>query len=164
MSGKAERAPKSASSANPIMAHRSIALVVGAHPLAERDDRPTIQDLAQALEHALAVESDRDRRWSAQVMTDLWFLSDASLVSAPCIALGRIETNAVVAHLATRLPQAMVIDGDFEIQLDATGGDPRACIRGIDRASTLRAVREFQKRFMTPFLESIGAIAPAQSR
>ncbi len=137
---------------------RTLSLVVGSHPNAERDDRPTIYRLQKEIDRAIqelaTQDGDASLQIRSQILTDLWFLNDASLVANPAIAVGTAETNAAVAHFALRLPQAMVVDGGFEILLDRTAGDYRVCLRGIDAKSTADAVDVFVEKFLTEWIES----------
>ena len=138
---------------------RTLSLVVGSHPNAERDDRPTIYRLQKEIERAIqelaTQDGDASLQMRSQILTDLWFLNDASLVANPAIAVGTAETNAAVAHFALRLPQAMVVDGGFEILLDRTAGDYRVCLRGIDAKSTAAAVDVFVEKFLAEWIESV---------
>ena len=137
---------------------RTLSLVVGSHPNAERDDRPTMYRLQKEIDRAIqelaTQDGDANLQMRSQILTDLWFLNDASLVANPAIAVGTAETNAAVAHFALRLPQAMVVDGGFEILLDRTAGDYRVCLRGIDAKSTADAVDVFVEKFLTEWIES----------
>ncbi len=136
----------------------TIHLVVGSHPSAEQDDRPTVYRLQVEVDRAIkerCTSNDHGARaLRSQILTDLWFMNDASLVAGPAIAVGTATTNAAVAHLALRLPQAMVVDGGFEILLDRTGGDHRVCLRGIDGKSTANAVDVFVEKFLAEWIES----------
>ncbi len=135
-----------------------ITIVVGAHPHAERDDRQRAYALAAHLEAMLAALHDTGESLpQVQVLSDLWFLNDASLSSGPTIALGTATTNAAVAHLASRLPQAFVVDGEFEIQFDRIGSDPRVSLRGVNAATTARAVEVFTDKFLAQWLEAVTA-------
>ncbi|MSR69043.1 MAG: hypothetical protein EXS17_01660 [Phycisphaerales bacterium] len=134
-----------------------ILIVVGSHPQAERDDRPLAYRFQKQLESALAAEdSGGGRAARTQIVTDLWYLNDPALVAAPAIALGTIHTNAAVAHLASRLPQALVVDGEYEIQLDRVASDPRVVLSGVDAATTARAVQVFTEKFLAQWIEAIG--------
>ena len=148
---------------NPAKTDSSITffLVIGSHPSAERDDRPTIYRLQTEIDRAIKKLVTQQEYLGpplrTQILTDLWFMNDASLVASPAIALGTASTNAAVAHFALRLPQAMVVDGGFEILLDRTAGDHRVCLRGIDGKSTADAVDVFVKKFLAQWIESSSA-------
>ncbi len=137
----------------------TLSLVVGSHPCAEQDDRPTVSRLQIEIDRAINELINQQEYLGpplrSQILTDLWFLNDASLVAAPAIALGTASTNAAVAHFALRLPQAMVVDGGFEILLDRTAADHRVCLRGIDGKSTASAVDSFIKKFLPEWIESV---------
>ncbi len=128
-------------------------IIVGSHPSAERDDRPTASRLRAAVESALAAQKPAGGI-SVELMTDLWFMNDAALVAAPAIAIGTVQTSAAVAHLASRLPQALVVDGSFEILFDREAGDCRVCLRGVDGQSTSKAVDAFIEKFLGQWIES----------
>ena len=134
-------------------------LVVGSHPNAERDDRPTVYRLQTEIDRAIKELATQDGGASlqmrSQILTDLWFMNDASLVARPAIALGTASTNAAVAHFALQLPQAMVVDGGFEVLLDRTAGDYRVCLRGIDAKSTADVVDVFVEKFLAEWIESV---------
>lgn len=136
-------------------------LVVGSHPYAERDDRPTVYRLQAEIDRTIKEFVTQQEYVGpplrTQILTDLWFMNDASLVASPAIALGTAGTNAAVAHFSLRLPQAMVVDGGFEILLDRTAGDHRVCLRGIDRKSTADAVDVFVTKFLAEWIESSSA-------
>lgn len=136
----------------------TLSLVVGSHPNAERDDRPMVYRLQTEIDRAIKELATQDGGASlqmrSQILTDLWFMNDASLVASPAIALGTASTNAAVAHFALQLPQAMVVDGGFEILLDRTAGDYRVCLRGIDAKSTADAVDVFVEKFLADWIES----------
>ncbi len=143
-----------------------ITIVVGSHPDAERDDRPLAYRFQKRLEAAVAAGGSPGEGFpQVQIVTDLWYLNDPTLVAAPAIVLGTVNTNAAVAHLASRLPQTLVVDGEFEIQLDQLASDPRVCLRGVDAPSTERAVRVFIEKFLAQWLESTRvAVSPTHNR
>ncbi len=133
-----------------------ILIVVGSHPQAERDDRPIAYRFQKQLESACAGGEPMSATCArTQIVTDLWYLNDPSLVGAPAIAIGTVGTNAAIAHLASRLPQALVVDGEFEIQFDRIASDPRVVLRGVDSRSTARAVDEFTQKFQAEWLEAV---------
>ncbi|MSR45438.1 MAG: hypothetical protein EXS15_08870 [Phycisphaerales bacterium] len=130
-------------------------LVVGAHPEAERVDRPIAVQLQGLVERALAANHDAGvAQMRVQILTDLWYMNDAALVASPAIALGTANTNAAVAHLALRLPPAVVVDGQYEILFDRTDGDHRVALRGVDSRSTARAVEVFCEKFLDQWLDA----------
>lgn len=127
---------------------------MGSHPHAELHDRPIAARLKQDIEQALlAMEGSGAARPTVQILTDLWFLNDPALVASPAVAFGTAQTNAAVAHFASRLPQAMVVDGTFEILLDRTAGDPRVALRGVDADSTALAVSVFVEKYLRGWIE-----------
>ncbi len=137
----------------------AILIVVGSHPHAERDDRPLAYRFQKQLEAACAGgEGASAPHPRTQIITDLWYLNDPSLVAAPAIAIGTVQTNAALAHLVSRLPQALVVDGEFEIQLDRIASDPRVALRGVDARSTARAVEEFTQKFQAEWLEALALL------
>lgn len=134
---------------------QSLHLVVGSHPHAERDDRPTAYRLQAKIDRAIEeLRAPAGSELRSQILTDLWFMNDPALIAAPAVAFGTAGTNAAVAHFASRLPQAMVVDGQFEILLDRTAGDHRVCLRGVDGKSTAAAVDVFVEKFLAQWIES----------
>lgn len=135
-------------------------VVVGSHPTAEREDRPTAYRLLERIDQAVALmHADGAGELKSQILTDLWFMNDPVLVASPAIALGTAGTNAAVAHFSSRLPQALVVDGKFEILLDRASGDHRVCLRGVDGPSTALAVDAFIQRFMAHWIEEAASAA-----
>lgn len=137
----------------------SLLLIVGAHPRAERDDRPLAQHMLHSITDWLDGEelNGLSRRREPFILTDLWYLNDEALRGSdqPVISIGNPEFNACSAYLANRLPDALVIDGSMRIQFDPEFGDLRACLWGSSSEETTRAVGLFIERHLDPFLQAV---------
>lgn len=124
-------------------------VVVGAHPEAERHDRPRARRLADALRRRLD-----DDALEPLVLTDLWYLNDRELRLRPTLAVGRPEVNAAVAALARDIPTRLVVDGRYRIQLDPEGIDPHACIWGATGEDEDAAVSIFIEKYLDAWTRS----------
>lgn len=123
-------------------------IVVGAHPCAERSDRPTAYALGDRIVRAMPALV----RLGPLVCTDLWWLNDPSFRDRPTISIGAPEVNALTAYLADKLPTAFAIDDVLMVQLDPTfGGDLAACW-GVNHRQTAAAVDVFAERYLSGFL------------
>lgn len=125
-----------------------VVIVVGAHPCAERSDRPTAYTLADRI-HSAVPELLRQE---PLVCTDLWWLNDASLRDRPTISIGAPEVNALTAYLADKLPTAFAIDEVLMVQLDPAFGDNLAACWGVNHRQTAAAVDVFAERYLSGFL------------
>ena len=130
-------------------ADRLIAVVVGAHPDAEWDDRPIAELVRDELNRMIGPAGAGGPR--AMVMTDLWFLNDGLLNERPAVSIGSPERNALTASLADRVPSAYAIDGRLIVQLDVEVPGPAACW-GVDAAATAESARVFLERYAARFL------------
>ncbi len=135
-----------------------IAVVVGAHLKAEREHRPLAYFLRARL---LAVmdgdgatpEADDPR---VAVCTDLWYVNREELSRVAAVSIGGPEVNALTAHLASRLPSALAIEGRLVVQADASLSPPLAAAWGVDASSTGEAVRLFAERYGESFARAAG--------
>ena len=127
-----------------------ILLVTGSGIEPETTDRATAGELAEAIRGRLAEDDPR----TPLVVSDLWYLNQPAVSRAAAIAIGRPEINAASALLARRIATAMVVDGRFRVQFDVEGIERRACIYGIDAATTQEAVRVFRERHLDAWLEA----------
>lgn len=128
-------------SVDPRSAH--LLVVVGAPLEAEVEDRPIARRLVERL------EADGIR---ALTCTDLWYLNRPELMTGRTIAIGRPDVNAATATIATRVPAALVVDGQVRIHVDVEGIDRQACAWGRDAAATAHAVDVFCERYLEGFV------------
>lgn len=126
-------------------------VVVGAHLLAERDDRAIATDLCGSLRRRA---TDRGLAVTPIVLTDLWQLNEPKLAHAPRIAVGPPHHNAVTAALTAGLPSVLAIDDELVVQLDPELIEPIACCWGTTAEQTRRASDYFQKAWLDPFLDA----------
>ncbi|MEM9065539.1 MAG: hypothetical protein AAGB51_08635 [Planctomycetota bacterium] len=126
-----------------------VLIVVGAHPRAERLDRPVAYDLA------------REPRWAGSplILTDLWYLNHPQLTETPTVSVGPPDRNALTASLADRLPAVWAIDGRELVQMDTQTGVPLAACWGEGEKATETAVDAFVRRHLAAFLD---AVVPAR--
>lgn len=125
-------------------------IVVGAHPNAERHDRPTAYALVEGMRRRVAGSPHPD----PLVCTDLWWFNDPSLRDRPTISIGSPQVNALTAYLADKLPTAFAIDGVLMVQLDPAFGDTLAACWGTTHAQTAAAAEVFAERYLGGFLGS----------
>lgn len=132
--------------------HR-LAVVVGAHPLAELHDRPQAYRLAALIEtQQLREHQHPGPSLRPIVCTDLWYLNDRQLMGGPAICLGSPEVNAATAYAAGRLPTALLLQDRLRIHLDPEYIDMRACVWGVDPGAGVAALDLFAERYLTDFL------------
>lgn len=124
-----------------------IPIVVGSSLRAERDDRPLAYQLAERISGQA-----RGLGLEPVVCTDLWYLNDAVLVERAAVSVGAPETNALTAHLASRVPSAFVIDGVLMVQFDVAAGRGHACCWGVNAEATAGATGAFLDRYAEAFL------------
>jgi hypothetical protein len=129
---------------------RSLPIVVGAHPLAEIEDRP----IAGALLRAVHARTGPDYPLAPLVLTDLWYLNTDALRARPTISIGRPECNALSAFVADKLPSVHAVDGRSVVLLDPELHEPVACCWGVDSVSTAEAVHAFSTRWLDRFLDA----------
>ncbi len=134
-------------------------IVVGAHPRAERADRPLALQLVKRIGEWISGRTEHDRVSGIEpfVLTDLWYLNDESLRPRPVIAIGDPEFNACSAYFSNRLPETFVIDGSLRILLDLEFAELRACLWGSTPSATDAAVDHFASRYLEPFLIAASA-------
>lgn len=133
----------------------SLAIIVGIVPEAELGDRPTAYSLAGAIarwlrEHAPAPGADP--LGPPIIVSDVWALNDPDVSRGPRIAIGGPRVNALTASLVESLPQVLVADGRFQIQMDLERPDPVAACWGVDAAATGHAAGLFSSRYLGLFL------------
>ncbi len=125
---------------------RAIAVVVGAHHLAEVGDRPSAQGLARAM-HPLA----RSIGGECVVLSDVWYLNTPAWRSRPTVSVGGPEVNALTASLADRLPSVHVVDDEYMVQMDLDAPEALAACWGVSPSRTARAVAVFCERYLEVF-------------
>jgi len=131
-----------------------ILIVVGAHPIAEREHRAIAYTLRQRMAEALCAAALDHTTPEVLVCTDVWYLNDESIRSMPTVSIGAPGVNALTAFLASKLPSAFVIDDVLIVQLDPEMHTPLACCWGSTREATARAVDAFVEKYMGSFLEA----------
>lgn len=131
-------------------------IVVGANLSAEFHDRPTAESLRTNLIQRLAdpARDDPAQPLNPLVCTDIWYLNNDELRRRPTISVGAPDVNALTAHLASRLPSALAVDGRYMIHLDLECIEPLAACWGSTHAETSTAVTAFVTRFAHGFLET----------
>lgn len=135
-------------------------IVVGAHPRAERFDRPLAHRLAHAIECRLGDQRHRADPSAEDdfidlaplVCTDLWYLNDSPLQRQPVVCIGEPSINAATAYLANHLPTAFVIENTLRIHLDPEFIEAQACIWGVNSAATSSGIDLFIERYLDGFL------------
>ncbi len=133
-----------------------ILIVVGAHPQAERHDRP----LAYSLKEKICKQLDSAGCSEPEVMvcSDLWYLNHEDLFRCPVVAIGNPSVNAASAYLTRRLPPTLTIDGSLQIQFDGSLGYPRASAWGMSHAETNRAVDRLWEKHGEEFIAGIAGL------
>lgn len=131
----------------------SLLIVVGAHPRAELHDRPAAYWLCERITQALgAPEAASRAALQPLVVSDLWYLNDASLRARATISIGAPGVNALTAYLADKLPSAYVIDDLLMVQMDIELVDLLASCWGVTPEATRSAVDAFSSRYLGEFL------------
>jgi hypothetical protein len=160
--------PKPVSSSPAIETSTLLLIVVGAHPKAEMGDRPTAYRLRQRMLDALSAKAARGvaegesdaavfSAMTPLVVTDVWYLNDASLRDCPTVAIGAPGVNALSAYLGDKLPGALVFDDVFMVQLDPAINDSAdlvACCWGVSSEATASAADAFASRYLSDFLDT----------
>lgn len=132
-----------------------IPLVVGAHPRAEQSDRAIAYRLRDRMLLWLSNHADDvDEPVTPIVLSDVWYLNDASLRERPSVSIGGPGVNAFAAYLADKLPSAFVIDDRLMVQMDPQMCDVVASCWGQTSADTLRAVDMFCEKYLDQFMEA----------
>lgn len=144
---------------SPIDVDALLLIVVGAHPRAELNDRPTAYRLRQTIDQWLERRYGDDTGGGARpimplVVTDVWYLNDASMRKCPAISIGGPGVNAFSAFLGDKLPSAFVVDDTLMVQMDLDLTDAIACCWGVDAPATLAAVDAFTARYLDAFLDA----------
>ena len=141
---------------SPIDVDSLLLIVVGAHPRAELNDRATAYRLRQAIEQRLERRSGDEggRPVMPLVVTDVWYLNDASMRRRPAVSVGGPGVNAFSAFLGDKLPSAFVVDDTLMVQMDLDLTDAIACCWGVDAPATLAAVDAFTARYLDAFLDA----------
>lgn len=133
----------------------ALIIVVGAHPTAERNDRP----IAAAIAHHLHQQGGNTRPnknpTDILTLTDLWYLNDPAMRATPTISVGPPEHNALTASLTDRVPTAFVIDDRLCVQIDPELLDPIALIWGVSPKNTQAAAERFLTHHADHFLSAL---------
>lgn len=141
----------------PIDVDTMLPIVVGAHPRAEKHDRPIAAALRDEIARRIVARfpgSAEHAPLQPLVITDVWYLNDNSLRSCPCICVGAPGVNALSAYLGDKLPSAYVIDDTLMVQLDPELTELTACCWGVNAASTAAAIRAFCDKYLDAFLDA----------
>lgn len=133
-----------------------VLIVVGAHPRAEMHDRPVAYGLRQRILEGLSRRGVEGEEGSLTplVVSDVWYLNDASLRHRPAVSVGAPGVNALSAYLGDKLPSAFVVDDTLMVQMDLELAEVMACCWGVDAAATGAAVQAFCDRYLDGFLEA----------
>lgn len=144
-----------------------LAVVVGAHPDAERWDRPQAYRVRDALADLHAGDEPPPspaRRGPPLVLTDVWYMNSPEFASCPAVAIGAPEVNALTARLTDRVPEAYVDPERAMVQMpnweDRAGFgelDPIALCWGVGRNGTRRAVDVFLDHFAESYVRLLRA-------
>ncbi|MGE3109199.1 MAG: hypothetical protein AB7G11_10825 [Phycisphaerales bacterium] len=127
-----------------------VLVVVGAHPNAERSDRPSAYALRERIVATLRL--DPPAAPDVMVITDVWYLNDESMKHEPVVSVGAPAVNALTAYLASRLPSAFVIDDVLMVQFDPAAPRPVAACWGTTALDTAQACEVFTERYLGEFL------------
>lgn len=134
-------------------------VVVGIHLRAELSDRPLADRLVRHVrELRRAAELDGGEGLVPVVVSDIWYLNDSDLMLQPAVVIGEPGVNAATAHWASRIPKAFSFQDSHQVLMDLEGPYPVACMWGVDHARTEVATDHFERRYLVPWLESVGAI------
>ena len=134
-------------------------IVVGVHLRSELSDRPLADRLARHIrEIRRANDLAPTEGLIPVVLSDIWYLNDSDLMLQPAIVIGEPGVNAATAHWASRIPKAFSFQNSHQVLMDLEGPYPVACMWGVDHAKTEVATDHFERRYLTPWLESIAAI------
>jgi hypothetical protein len=132
----------------------AVVIVVGAHLLAEKYDRP----ISASLQQHIACWRDAEGAPSPLkpiTCCDLWWFNHSRLRNAPTISIGGPPVNAVTAYLSQRLPTVVRIEDQLTVQVDLDQQDLRAAIWGADEAQTLAAVKLFRSKYLDDYLKAV---------
>ncbi|MBM43718.1 MAG: hypothetical protein CMJ36_01705 [Phycisphaerae bacterium] len=134
-------------------ASRILPIIVGAGPGPELGDRPLGNALRDAIHQEIpSIIPGTDLH--PLVMTDLWYLNDHALMLQPSMSIGSPASNAASAMLATRLPTALLVEGQYQVLMDQEGGIGHACFWGEHHEASVLATSTFIDRFLEPFLRN----------
>ncbi len=138
-----------------IETNHMIPVVVGAHPHAEYSDRPIAYRLRERMSLWLSKRADEIiDPITPMVVTDVWYLNDASLRERPSISIGGPSVNAFTAYLADKLPSVFAIDDVLMVQMDPQMSDVVATCWGQNAQETQRAVDVFCEKYLDQFMEA----------
>jgi hypothetical protein len=138
----------------------AILIAVGAHPRAERSDRPLAYRLRERMlawldAHAAVPDlAEPAAACRITVVSDIWLLNDEPLRARPTVSVGAPAVNALAAYLADKLEPAFVAEGAFAIQMDLDLADVVASVWGGSNASTAAAVDAFAERYLDLFMRT----------
>ena len=132
------------------LTEHTLLIVTGACLKGERLDRPL----------AYRVQQAADRRmigvvtYQSVVLSDVWYLNSEQLQQLPVISIGGPGVNHLSGFLYDKLPNALVVDHVFQIQMDVTLQDHRCAVWGMDHEDTIEAVDTFlQKGYLDQFMQ-----------
>ncbi len=141
-----------------VSAQSTLVLVAGSGLEAELSDRALAYQLRSRILTWQDHEPNCEQPLRPIVVSDLWYVNTQDLRLRPSITIGRPETNAAAAYLATRIPTALVVDDRLRIHLDPELVDEKACIWGVDASATRAALDLFVQRYLDIFLRRIYAL------
>lgn len=113
-------------------------------------DRPLAYKLREAVRRALAEHGETG--YEVIVCSDLWYLNHDELRREPTVSVGGPTRNALGAHLADKVPSALVVEGKLAVQMDVELGELVASCWGIDAGATAGAVDAFIERYLDEFV------------
>lgn len=132
---------------------KRVLIVTGAHLDAEMQDRPLAYKLREAVRRALVERGEKD--FEVVVCSDLWYLNNEDLRREPTVSIGGPTRNALGAHLADKVPSALVIEGKLAVQMDVALSELVASCWGVDSGATAGAVDAFIERYLGEFVEKV---------
>ncbi|MFO0961244.1 MAG: hypothetical protein U0800_28005 [Isosphaeraceae bacterium] len=128
-------------------------IVTGSTLRAEEMDRPLAYYLKQQVEQSVADRPVDGMALHVLVVADFRWLHDEPLQRLPTISVGGPGVNALARQwFEEDLPNSLVVDGRYFVQMDPELAEPRASVWGMDNASTQFAVSAFLSRFLSRFL------------
>ncbi|MCC6677116.1 MAG: hypothetical protein IT436_08225 [Phycisphaerales bacterium] len=129
---------------------KRVLIVTGAHLDAEMQDRPLAYKLREAVRRALVERGEK--HFEVVVCSDLWYLNNEELRREPTVSIGGPTRNALGAHLADKVPSALVIEGKLAVQMDVELSELVASCWGVDSGATAGAVDAFIERYLEEFV------------
>ncbi len=138
------------------LVERGVLIITGSRLRAEQADRP----LAYRLQDAISQRGDGENRFvkndNVLVISDLWYLNSEPLQKIPAISLGGPGINAASANFFDKLEHVLVVDHQFQIQMELNGQGQRACVWGQTHELTVNALDVFiENGFLDRFLVSV---------